>query len=93
MTSCHLSVLSPCLRYFSDRPAFGRYDPLMNTFVYTTFSELYKLVKQFASGLKQLISKQDWNQMVSICGTTRMEWYIADLACTFLGVTTVSSCG
>ena len=77
-------------RYFSDRPVFGRYDSLQNRFVYTTFSELYKLVKQFASGLKQLIKKQNWSQMVAICSTTRTEWYAADMACMFLGITTVS---
>ncbi|KAL5489135.1 hypothetical protein EMCRGX_G018193 [Ephydatia muelleri] len=27
--------------------------------------------------------------MVSICSTTRMEWYISDVACTLLGITTV----
>ena len=84
------NVLITLSSYFSHRPAFGNYNSLQNTFVYTSYSDLYKLVEQFASGLKYVM-KKDWTQMVAICSTTRLEWYITDIACMFLGIPTVGS--
>ena len=82
------NVLITLSSYFSHRPAFGNYNSSHNAFVYTSYADLYKTVKQFASGLRYVM-KEDWTPMVAICSTTRLEWYITDIACMFLGITTV----
>ena len=82
------NVLITLSSYFSHRPAFGNFNSSQNAFVYTSYADLYKTVKQFASGLRYMM-KEDWTPMVAICSTTRLEWYITDIACMFLGITTV----
>ena len=82
------NVLITLSSYFSHRPAFGKFNSSQNAFVYTSYADLYKTVKQFAYGLRYVM-KEDWTPMVAICSTTRLEWYITDIACMFLGITTV----
>ena len=71
----------------------GQYDSSSNTYLYTTFHELFESVKSFGAGLKQLLhtSRRDRSQsMISMCSISRLEWYLTDLACLLLGIPTVS---
>ena len=79
------------LRLYSARPAVGQYNSDTDSYIYLTFDELFESVKAFGSGLKRLLlNKKCNNSMISMCSIARLEWYLTDLACLFLGVPTVS---
>jgi len=50
------------------------------------------MVALFSGGLKKLLSVMAFNSdvVVSMCSVARLEWYLTDTACLFLGYTTVS---
>ncbi len=52
-----------------------------------SFEEVYKRSLLFGSGLKQLGKSR---QFVALCGKSRLEWAIADFACTFQSFITVA---
>ena len=74
--------------FYAGRPALGQYSELEGAFIYTTYAALRRMVEQFASGLRQLMS-DDFHPMVAMCANSRMEWYISDFACILLGLPTV----
>ena len=76
--------------FYSGRPALGQYNESKGALVYTTYGALRRMVEQFASGLRQLMSA-DFHPMVAMCANSRMEWYISDFACILLGLPTVSN--
>lgn len=89
--------------YYGQRHALGRYDNTSNTYQYITFHEMGQLVRQFASGIRHLLTKacgDDFKRnrrkglvdgkMVSICGPACLEWYVADFAFLQLGMVNVS---
>ena len=78
-------------RLYAARPAVGQYNSNTDSYIYLTFDELYESVKAFGSGLTRILKDRKCsNSMVSMCSIARLEWYLTDLACLFLGVPTVS---
>lgn len=77
---------------YSARPALGQYDRSKDSYVYLTFSGLFELVKAFGSGLNKLLQDRGLcHSMISMCSVSRLEWYLTDVACLFLGIPTVSA--
>ena len=52
------------------------------------YSEVEELTENFASGINHFMLSE-WGRMVAIFSKSRMEWFIADLACGLMGVATV----
>ena len=78
-------------RYYDQRPAIGQYDKDKNQHTYLTYAEVSESVKQFASGLNKLLKDSGAaHTMVSMCSIARLEWYLTDIACILLSLTTVS---
>ncbi|KAI6648026.1 hypothetical protein LOD99_8353 [Oopsacas minuta] len=87
------SLFFSAFKEFSTKPAFGSYDVQKKKFVYITFGEVFKEIERFASGLlamgivrcnsKGIIP----HQIFAICSISRAEFFIADVALMFLGIT------
>ena len=78
--------------YYAGRPSLGQYNAAKNTYEYMTYADLEAQVEQFACGLRHVLGDSSSPPMVAICAISRLEWYVADFACLFLGIPTVSHC-
>ena len=59
--------------------------------MFLTFGDVFEMVKHFASGLMKMMTEKGITEsLISMCSVSRLEWYLTDIACLLLGITTVS---
>jgi long-subunit acyl-CoA synthetase (AMP-forming)/thioester reductase-like protein len=72
---------------YSNRPLFGYFKESDGELSFKTYIEIARLSASFAFGLHRLLEPQN---LVSICSSNRMEWYITDFACVLGGFPSAS---